>query len=129
MSERKQEKIGWIGGWTGGFVWVVVLSIILLADEQTFKAGTGFLIAGFGCMTIFSSRPGDTLKLVIGYRWHRSICCFFSCRLGSMVVGRLAADGYYRLVVCFFTPSDTHCVLADRIPALGRRQERITFGK
>ena len=31
MRERRQEKIGWVGGWLGGFVWVLLLSVMLLA--------------------------------------------------------------------------------------------------
>jgi len=30
MIERKGEKIGWIGGWFGGFIWLALLSIIWL---------------------------------------------------------------------------------------------------
>ncbi len=30
MSDRRQEKIGWIGGWFGGFIWVLILSVVLV---------------------------------------------------------------------------------------------------
>ena len=38
MRERRQEKIGWVGGWLGGFVWVLFLSVILFVRGQTLPA-------------------------------------------------------------------------------------------
>jgi hypothetical protein len=46
MSERIQEKIGWIGGWSGGFIWVVILSVVLLFKGQTLGA------VGWGVYTL-----------------------------------------------------------------------------
>lgn len=57
MSERKQEKVGWIGGWSGGFVWVVILSVVLLVQERTLEAVTGLLIAGLSFLAILLLVP------------------------------------------------------------------------
>lgn len=32
MKERKSEKPGWVGGWSGGFVWLLLLSIVWLVS-------------------------------------------------------------------------------------------------
>lgn len=34
MNERKGEKIGWIGGWIGSFVWLIPVSIVWLNFNQ-----------------------------------------------------------------------------------------------
>ena len=57
MSERKQEKIGWIGGWSGGFIWVVILSVVLLFKGQMVGAVAGFVIAGAGGLAIVLTAP------------------------------------------------------------------------
>ena len=45
MQERKGEKIGWIAGWTGGFIWLALLSALWLAQGKMrfATAGTGFV--------------------------------------------------------------------------------------
>jgi hypothetical protein len=30
MNNRRGEKMGWIGGWSGGFIWLVILSVLFL---------------------------------------------------------------------------------------------------
>lgn len=57
MSDRKQEKIGWIAGWFGGFIWVVILSIVLLVQGHAIGAGAGLLIAAIACMTVVFVSP------------------------------------------------------------------------
>ena len=57
MSERKQEKIGWIGGWSGGFIWVVILSVVLLFRGQTVGAVAGFCISGVAGLAIVLTSP------------------------------------------------------------------------
>ena len=34
MKERKGEKVGWIVGWLGGFVWLFLLSIVWLVQGK-----------------------------------------------------------------------------------------------
>ncbi len=57
MSERKQEKVGWIGGWSGGFIWVVILSVMLLFKGQTAGAVAGFIIVGVAGLAIVLTSP------------------------------------------------------------------------
>jgi hypothetical protein len=57
VSERRQEKIGWIVGWLGGFIWVVILSIVLLVKGHAIEAGAGILVASLACITIVLLSP------------------------------------------------------------------------
>ncbi len=34
MQERRGEKIGWMGGWSGGFLWLCILSIVWLVQGK-----------------------------------------------------------------------------------------------
>ena len=44
MNKRKGEKIGWIGGWLGAFLWLLVLSIIMLVRGDTMPGIIAFLM-------------------------------------------------------------------------------------
>ena len=44
MSSRKQEQIGWVCGWLGGFVWVFIQSIVFLVQGRVIQAGIGLLV-------------------------------------------------------------------------------------
>jgi len=45
MSDRRQEKIGWIGGWLGGFIWVLILAVMFFIQGKAVQAWIGLLIA------------------------------------------------------------------------------------
>lgn len=45
MLNRRGEKRGWVLGWSGGFLWVWVLSVVALARGELLQAATGVLIA------------------------------------------------------------------------------------
>jgi hypothetical protein len=32
MTNRTGEKVGWLGGWSGGFLWLAVLSVVWLVQ-------------------------------------------------------------------------------------------------
>lgn len=57
MSERRQEKMGWIGGWLGGFIWVFILSIVFFVQAKTLHATIGILITAAGCASILFLSP------------------------------------------------------------------------
>lgn len=57
MSERTQEKLGWVGGWLGGFIWVLILSIVFFVQGKTLQAGIGLLITCSACATILAFSP------------------------------------------------------------------------
>ena len=57
MSHRRQEKIGWIGGWLGGFCWVVPLAVILLARGDVVRGTLGLAISVVACAAIWLFAP------------------------------------------------------------------------
>lgn len=57
MDHRQGEKIGWIVGWTGGFIWVMLLAVIFLFQGKPLPAIVGFALFGFALFMIFLSAP------------------------------------------------------------------------
>jgi len=51
MNKRKGEKVGWIGGWSGGFVWLLVLSVVWLLQGKVINGVIG--LGAFGLAEIF----------------------------------------------------------------------------
>lgn len=47
IVDRRGETLGWVGGWLGGFIWVVIVSIQLLVEGRT---GAGLIGLGFACV-------------------------------------------------------------------------------
>lgn len=54
---RKGEKIGWAGGWPGGFIWVVVLSVVFLVQGQWLTGLLGLFLAGMAVWAILTFAP------------------------------------------------------------------------
>ena len=52
MSGRRQEKLGWTGGWLGGFLWVVILAVVFFVQGRWIQGAIGLLIAGIACVII-----------------------------------------------------------------------------
>jgi len=44
MTERRGERIGWLGGWAGSFLWLLALSIILLAQGNILAGVAGLVM-------------------------------------------------------------------------------------
>jgi len=44
MSERKGEKIGWVGGWIGAFIWIVLLAGYLVVQKRYFMSAISLSI-------------------------------------------------------------------------------------
>jgi len=57
MSDRRQEKIGWILGWSGGFVWVLILSIVFFVQGKILQGCIGVLITSGACVAILFFAP------------------------------------------------------------------------
>ncbi len=49
MNGRTGEKIGWVGGWLGGFIWVLLLSVLFLFQG---KRAEGIVGLALGCLAI-----------------------------------------------------------------------------
>ena len=57
MDKRSGEKIGWIGGWFGGFLWVIALSILFVIQGKHIEAVIGFVLSMLGLLSVFLSAP------------------------------------------------------------------------
>jgi len=57
MSERKGEKIGWIGGWIGSFIWLIPVSFVWLIHKQTAAAIILMLIFVLAITLTFQLTP------------------------------------------------------------------------
>jgi hypothetical protein len=57
VTTRTGEKIGWIGGWLGGFVWVIILAGVLLAQGKWTQGVSGLGVAGVAVAAIIWLAP------------------------------------------------------------------------
>ena len=57
MDARRGEKIGWIGGWTGGFLWVLALAVLWAARGETLAAGGLVVVFGLALVAIMTLTP------------------------------------------------------------------------
>ena len=57
MAKRTGEKIGWIGGWGGGFLWVLILSIVWLVKGKGWEAFAGIILVLAAAALILALAP------------------------------------------------------------------------
>jgi hypothetical protein len=57
MGERKQEKLGWLGGWHGAFIWVLIVAIILLTRGQLLAGLAGLALLAVASAYIVYGAP------------------------------------------------------------------------
>jgi len=57
FMERKGEKIGWIGGWIGSFLWLGVLACLLLVNGRTPYGLIGIILFCLAVFLIISFEP------------------------------------------------------------------------
>jgi len=57
MADRKGEKIGWIFGWLGAFLWVAVLAVVFLARGRTVEGVLGLALTAVDVLCIFAFAP------------------------------------------------------------------------
>lgn len=62
MKERKGEKIGWIGGWTGGFLWVLILAAVRFFQKSPWHGIVGLVIACTAFFLVFRQAPWRSPK-------------------------------------------------------------------
>ena len=56
-KHRRGEKIGWLGGWIGGFLWLGILSVIWQFQGRTFAGILGLLLFVLAATTIYRTAP------------------------------------------------------------------------
>jgi hypothetical protein len=57
MPERRHEKLGWTLGWIGGFVWVLILSVVFLIRGDVLQATLGAVLTAAACVAIIGLSP------------------------------------------------------------------------
>jgi hypothetical protein len=57
MKNRRGEKLGWILGWLGGFIWVAALSVLFLWQGHWWQGTSGALLTGAAMAAIFRFAP------------------------------------------------------------------------
>ena len=57
MINRKSEKIGWIAGWLGGFIWLGLLSILWLFQDKISYGIIGIAIFTVVTTVIVATAP------------------------------------------------------------------------
>lgn len=55
--ERRGEKIGWTLGWMGGFIWVAILSVVLLGQHKSVQGVSGMVLYLAACAVSLSVAP------------------------------------------------------------------------
>jgi hypothetical protein len=56
-NERRGEKLGWTLGWLGGFLWVAILSVILLVRREWIKGVSGLVLFCAAVILVRSFSP------------------------------------------------------------------------
>ncbi len=57
MKNRNGEKIGWIGGWLGSFIWVLALAVMFLFQGKARAGIIGMVLVALGVFYVFSHAP------------------------------------------------------------------------
>ena len=57
MTQRTGEKAGWIGGWTGSFLWIFILSVIWLFQGHRVNGFSGIVLSAVAMVVIFLAAP------------------------------------------------------------------------
>ncbi len=57
MAQRRHEKLGWTLGWMGGFLWVLILSVVFFAQGKVLQASLGLALTGAACVAITRLSP------------------------------------------------------------------------
>lgn len=57
MVNRLGEKAGWIGGWSGGFLWVLLLSVMWLIQGRFIEGVAGLLLVALAVLLIIATAP------------------------------------------------------------------------
>ena len=56
-KQRRGEKIGWLAGWLGGFIWLAILSLIWLIQGRTVAGIAGMFLFALAVITIHRCSP------------------------------------------------------------------------
>ena len=54
---RRGEKIGWIGGWMGGFIWLIILSVVWIIQNKISNGALGIILFTVAIILILRYAP------------------------------------------------------------------------
>jgi len=57
MRRRKGEQVGWIAGWLGGFLWLLILSVLWLVLGMITDGVLGLVLFAAAVAAIFTLAP------------------------------------------------------------------------
>jgi hypothetical protein len=57
MNDRSGEKIGWTLGWSGAFLWVCIMAVVLVFLGKTVPAAVGFTLFGVAGLLVRLCAP------------------------------------------------------------------------
>ena len=57
MKQRKGEKIGWIGGWLGSYLWILFLGIYWILSRDFLDGVLMLLLFTIGSLVVLSLQP------------------------------------------------------------------------
>jgi len=98
MTGRRGERIGWIGGFAGGYLWVVVLSVVFIFQGKPAEGLSGICLVGLaiGCVVLLAP-------------WHFPSTAYWKLMLipygifGISIIWAVWAFGGVKTVVAAFT--------------------------
>jgi hypothetical protein len=57
MSGRTGEKAGWLGGFAGAFLWVLILGVVFLFQGRWAAGASGLLLSAGALAAVYLARP------------------------------------------------------------------------
>ena len=57
MKQRRGERVGWIGGWLGALLWLLVLSVLWLFLSKLLPGLVGLGLFSLGVLLVFALAP------------------------------------------------------------------------
>jgi hypothetical protein len=93
MQTRKGEQFGWIGGWGGGFIWVLILSTLWLVKGKNTEGAIGLVLCLFAAVLIVFLAPWRHPLT----RYWKLMVPIYAVFVASLVWAIWSAGGYARL--------------------------------
>jgi hypothetical protein len=61
MKPRSGEKLGWLLGRSGGFIWVLILAVVVWTQGEALQAALGLVVFSTAVASILALAHGDNL--------------------------------------------------------------------
>lgn len=113
MGERKGEKAGWTLGWCGGFLWVLILSVVFFIQSRVLQGilGLSVVMLALAVIWLFAPWKKPTTKFLILYLFPYTVF-LISIVWAVWTYGGVKACGLnwwnFLWLLAFFTPIFTN---------------------